>query len=58
MELSSLEWVSSVGLTSLVEDPSLVGTVMAVPPVNMSVVTVVSAMNIQALTTVVSDVSD
>lgn len=58
MELSSLEWVSSVGLTSLVEDPSLVGTVMAVPPVNVSVVSVASAMNIQALTTVVSDVSD
>jgi len=40
LELSSVEWMSSVGLTGLVEGPSLVGTVVAVPEDNVSVVSV------------------
>jgi len=39
------------------DGPSLVGTVVAVPPDDMSVVMVMSSMNIKALSSIVSDVS-
>jgi len=59
LELSSIsEWLSSQGLTGLIEDPSLVGTVVAVVEDNVSVVSVRLSVDIEALVTVVSDVSD
>ena len=43
--------------TDLVEPPSLVGTIVAVPEDDVSVVTVVCTVHIQALSSVVLDVS-
>lgn len=55
---SATEWLVSSGLTSLIEDPSLVLTVMAVVEDNVSVVSVALSVNVQALVSVVSKVSD
>ena len=58
LELSAIwKWLSSPVDVLLVDVPALVVAVVAVPEDNMSVVTVVSTMNIEALATVVSDVS-
>jgi len=50
--------MSSVGLTRLIQDPSLVGTVVAVPEDNVSVVSVGSSVDIETFLSVVSEVSD
>jgi len=50
-------WLSWVSNSCSVKNPTLVGSVMAVPEDDVSVVMVVSTMNIEALSTVVSDVS-
>jgi hypothetical protein len=63
LELNSIfkRWVfvfdDDSEVRNLNELPSLVGTVVAVPENDMSVVRVVTTMNVEALTTVVSDVS-
>jgi hypothetical protein len=58
LEFDSIsEWLVSESLSSLVEDPSLVLSVVAVPEDDVSVVGVRSTMNIQALLTIVSEVS-
>ena len=54
---SVTEWLSSVLGTSLIEEPSLVETVVAVPEDDVSVVSVGSTMDIKALSSVVLDVS-
>jgi len=51
------KWLSWVSESSLVNVPSLVEAVVAVPEDNMSIVVVVSAVNVEALSTVVSNVS-
>ena len=55
--LSILQWLRWPLLGSLVDPPGLVETVVAVPEDNVSVVGVAVSVNIQALLTVVSDVS-
>lgn len=59
VELDSiLKWLSVAWLSSNgVDSPSLVGTIVAVPPDNMSVVSIDTTVNIKALTTIVSNVS-
>lgn len=51
-----VKW-GSRSLTSLIDDPTLVGTVVAVPEDNVSVVVVSVSMDIEALSSVVSEVS-
>jgi len=51
------KWLFWVGESSLVNVPSLVETVVAVPEDNVSVVVVVSTVNVQTFSTVVSNVS-
>lgn len=59
LELDSIvQWLSWIGNGSLVNPPTLVGTIVAVPEDNMPVVSVRSTMNIKAFTAVVSDVSN
>jgi len=52
------KWLSWIDHSSSVKYPTLVGTVMAVPEDDVSVVMVVTTMDIQALSSVVSDVSE
>ena len=51
------KWLGSVETSSLVDEPGLVKTVMAVPEDDVSVVSVGSTMDIEALSSVVLDVS-
>ena len=54
---STLEWILREVNTFTVDQPCLVVFVMASPPVNMSIVMVMATVNIEAVTTDVSDVS-
>jgi len=58
LELNTItKWVWWVSVTDSINVPSLVGTIVALPPDNVSVVRVVSTMNIKALVVSVSNVS-
>jgi len=58
LELDTItKWVWWVLVSNSVDVPALVGTVVALPPVDVSVVRVVGSVDIQALVPGVSDVS-
>jgi len=58
LELDSItKWVWWVSVSNSVNVPALVGTVMALPPDDVSVMGVVVSVNIEALVPGVSDIS-
>jgi len=59
LELDSvIEWLVWISPSDLVNGPSLVGTIVAIPEDSMSVVLVSSSVDVEALVSVVADVSD
>jgi hypothetical protein len=59
LELSTvMDWLRWVLNTLLVKVPGLVETIVAVPEDHMSVVRVMTSMDVQAFSTVVSNISD
>lgn len=54
---STFQWLLWIVEALSVSEPSLVSTIMANPPVNMSVVNILSSMNIEASLTEISDSS-
>lgn len=58
LELSAVvDWLRWVFNTLLIKVPSLVETIVAVPEDHVSVVRVVTSMDVQAFTSIVSDIS-